>query len=143
MNGLAACVQREFFGRREIFAGHDRLQRRIGEHAQFRHRQEAAVERQPQVAVREVNRPAHRDELGAILEHALDLHLVDQLRHAGQHLVVAENRAAELHQLRHRMPAVANQLEDHAGDQRHRLRVVQAQAARQAPLGELADAGQG
>ena len=81
----------------------------------------------------------HGDQLGAVGEGALDLHLGDELGDAGQHLRPAEHPPAQVHQLGH-APAVADELEELRGDERHRLRVVQPQAAGQALLGENARA---
>ena len=64
------------------------------------------------------------DELGAVRERALDLHLVDHLGDAVGDVGPAEQLAPEIHQLGHRA-AVADELEDLRRDERDRLRMIE------------------
>ena len=95
-----------------------------------RHGEEAAVERQRAVAALGDDRMVHGHELGAVGKRSFDLHLVDHVRDAVHHVIVAEELAAEIHQLGHRS-AVADELEDLRRDERDGFGIVQAQAARE------------
>ena len=79
----------------------------------------------------------HGDELGAVGERALDLHLVDHLGDAGLHLRAAEELPTEVHQLGDRAP-VAHELEELARDEGDGLGVVEPEPAREALLREEA-----
>ena len=65
--------------------------------------------------------------------------LTQQLRHARQHMVAAEERLAVLHQLCDAVLAVADALLQHRRDERRRLGDVELAAARQALLRQRAD----
>ncbi len=93
------------------------------------------MEREREITVRERDRVMHGDELRAIGEGALDLHLVDHLRHALLHLRAAEDATAEVHEPRDRA-AVPDELEQLGGEERDGLGVVEAQPAREALLRE-------
>ena len=81
----------------------------------------------------------HRDELRPVRERSFHLHFRDQLRHAIHDLGAPEQPAAEVHQLGD-AAAVADELEQLGGDQRDRLRMVEAEPAREALLGQMAHA---
>ena len=74
-------------------------------------------------------------ELRPVGERALDLDLGDHLGDAVEHLVRAEQPAAEVHELGDR-PAVTDELEQLRRDERHRLDIVQPHAAREPLLRE-------
>src|SRR5207253_7772489 len=80
------------------------------------------------------NRVVNGDELGAVGERPLDLHLLEHLGHPFHHVVAAEDVEARRHQIRD-APAVANAFEDLGRDERERLRVVQLEAAPASPAG--------
>ena len=80
----------------------------------------------------------HGDELAAVWKRAFDLDLVDQLRHSFGDVFRAQELPAEVHQLGDGA-AVANELEQLRGDERHRLGMVQPEAPREPLLRE--DAG--
>src|SRR5262245_42844135 len=82
------------------------------------------------------DRAMHGDELGAVGEGALHLHLLDHLRHALHHVVAAEDVEARGHQLGDRT-SVTDPLEDLGGDDRQGLGVVQLEAAGSAASGKL------
>ncbi len=69
-----------------------------------------------------------RDELRAVGERRLHLHLGDQRSDAVQHVVGGEHVAAGLHQVGD-AAAVAGRLEHPVGEHRDRLGMVEAQAA--------------
>src|SRR5471030_669072 len=71
------------------------------------------------------------DELGAVRKSSFDLHLENHLRNAGQHLRAAQDAAA-----------VADEFEKLRGQERHRLRIVEAQTAGEPLLREEAGAVQ-
>ena len=114
----------------------------VGEYSQRRHGQEAAIERQAQVAILGGDRVVHGDQLGAIGEGAFDLDVVNQLGHARHHLATTEEALAEIHQ-RGDAAAVADELQQLGGDQRDRLGMVEAHAPRQALLRQHAGLVQG
>src|SRR3989440_1375371 len=76
------------------------------------------------------------DQLGAVGEGALDLHLVDHLGDAFHHFITAEDRQARLHQLGDGAP-VADALEDVGGDDGERLGMVELETAGPAPARQL------
>ena len=80
------------------------------------------------------DRRANGDQFGAVRERAFDMHLADDIGHARLNLAAAKQFAADLHQFGHRMPAVADQLEDHRRNQGDGLGIVELQAACEAPL---------
>src|SRR5882757_2051952 len=82
------------------------------------------------------DRVVDRDQLGAVGEGALDLHLVDHLGDAFHHLVAPENGQARLHQLGDGA-AVADALEDVGGDDGERLGMVELETAGPAPARQL------
>ena len=79
------------------------------------------------------NRVVQGDELGAIGEDRLDLHLMDELGHALHHLVLTQPGGAFLHQLRHAL-AVTGAFQHQKTEPGHCFGVVELQAAVQAPL---------
>src|SRR5437870_2031324 len=78
------------------------------------------------------NRMVNGDELGAVGKGALDLHLLEHLRHSLHHAVAAEDVEARRHQVGD-APAVANPLENLGGDQRQRFGVVELETATTSP----------
>ena len=82
-------------------------------------------------------RMVHRDELAAVRERAFDLHLDNHLGHPIHDVGAPQQLPPDVHQLGDRA-AVANELHDLRADQRDRLRVVEAQTAREALLREAA-----
>src|SRR5258708_21801767 len=82
------------------------------------------------------DRVVDRDQLGAVGEGALDLHLVDHLGDAFHHLITPEDRQARLHQLGDGAP-VADALEDVGGDDGERLGMVGLETAGAAPARQL------
>jgi len=74
----------------------------------------------------------HGHQLRAVGEGALDLYLLEHLRHPLHHIVAAEDVKPRRHQLRD-APSVADALEDLGGDEREGLGVVQLEAARASP----------
>ena len=113
----------------------------LAEDLERRDGQEAAVQRQLEIAVLAHDRVVHGDELGAVGERALDLHLGDQARHAVHHLSLAEHLAADAHQLGD-AASVADQLEQDGRDQRDGLGIAQPQPAREPLLRDRARAVQ-
>src|SRR5256885_50403 len=78
------------------------------------------------------DRMMNGDELGAVGKGALDLHLLEHLRHSLHHVVAAEDVEAGRHQVGD-APAVANPLQNFGGDQRQRFGVVQLETAATSP----------
>ncbi len=78
-----------------------------------------------------------RHELAPIGERALDLHFDDHLRHLVHDVRAPEQLAAQIHQLGDRA-AVADELHHLRADQRDRLGVIQAHAACEPLLREIA-----
>src|SRR5262249_10575202 len=76
-------------------------------------------------------------ELRAVGKRAFHLDLTDHLAHSFHHRLEREDCRADAHDLGGRL-AVANELEKFSGDQRHRLRMIQFQAAGASSSGELA-----
>src|SRR6476646_3767176 len=74
------------------------------------------------------DRVVHGDELGAVGEGRLDLDVVDHLGDAVHHLRSRQHMRALLHQLGDGF-AVARAFQDEVGNQRHRLRVIELDAA--------------
>src|SRR2546429_4027592 len=70
------------------------------------------------------NRMVNGDKLGAVGKGALDLHLLEHLRHSLHHAVAAEDVEACRHQVGD-APAVSNPLENLGGDQRQRFGIVE------------------
>ena len=130
---LYLAGQRHHLAGVNVACGDDALELR------HRNRQEAPIEREAEVAVLEGDRVVHRHELRAVREGPFDLHLVDHLRHAVHHLRATEEATPDVHQIGD-APPVANQLEELRRDERDRLGVRQAQAAREALLREEARA---
>mmetsp|Transcript_59123 Transcript_59123/g.183372 ORF Transcript_59123/g.183372 Transcript_59123/m.183372 type:complete len:212 (+) Transcript_59123:1794-2429(+) len=81
----------------------------LPEDLQVRLRQEGALEGQGHVAVQSADRGVHRQELRAVKEGGLDLHLLQKLRHAGQHLPPAQDLLAGVHEGEHGR-AIADEL---------------------------------
>ena len=77
-----------------------------------------------------------RDQLRAVGEGALDLHLLEHLRHAVHDVVPLEDGDAEGHQFGD-APAVADALEDLGGDEGQRLGIVQLEAPPPPPARHL------
>jgi hypothetical protein len=75
--------------------------------------------------------------LGAVREGALHLHLGEELGHALHDLGAVEEAVAQVHQLGH-AAAVADELQELGGDERHGLRVVEPEASCEALLREEA-----
>src|SRR4029453_2697432 len=67
-------------------------------------------------------------QLGSVGEGPLDLDLVEHLGHAVHHIAAREDGGPERHQVGDRTP-VADPFQDLGGDQRHRLGIVQLEAA--------------
>src|SRR5262249_29164686 len=86
-----------------------------------------------EIAVVRDDRVMHGDELRTVGERALDLHFGDHFGHAVHHLVAAEDRAADVHELGDRA-AVADQLEQLRREQRDGFGGIEAEAAREALL---------
>src|SRR5215470_2440555 len=78
------------------------------------------------------DRLVHGDELGPVRKRGLDLDVVDHLGDAGHHLRPRQHVGARLHQLGHGL-AVARPFDDEVGDQRHRLRMIELDAALEPP----------
>ncbi len=112
----------------------------LAEGVESRRREERAVQRELEVAVHTRDRRVHREQLRAVGERALDLHLADHPGDAGEHLAQAEQLLPLVHQHGDRL-AVADHLEHLRCDQRDRLGVVEAQPAREPALRELAGGG--
>ena len=116
----------------------DGARRRKG--ARVRDRQEAPVQRQREVAVVRGERVVDGDQLGAVHERALDLHLVQHVRDGGQHVPLAEDATADVHEVGHAevrpIRPVADELEQHGRDERRRLGQVETHAAREPLLRE-------
>src|SRR5687767_3358005 len=79
----------------------------------------------------------HGNELGPVGEGALDLDLVNHVRYPVSHVYRPEQLAPEIHELRDGT-TVANEFEQLCRDQRHRLRMVQPDPAREPLLREKA-----
>ena len=79
----------------------------------------------------------NRHELAAVRKRALNLHLDDHLRHVVHHIGASEQLSAEVHQLGDRAP-IANELEHLRANQRDRFRIVQANAACESFLRQIA-----
>ena len=77
------------------------------------------------------------DQFGSVGKGALDLDLWNHLRDAVHDRIGSQHGRAQTHDLRDRLP-IANHLEDFGGDESHRLRVIQFQAARSALSRQLA-----
>ena len=71
-----------------------------------------------------------------IIECPLNLDLMQQRWHARQDMPLPQQGLAVLHQLRHRVLAIADALLKLRRDERDRLRLIELQAARQALLRE-------
>lgn len=82
------------------------------------------------------DRVAHDREPRAVVEDGLDMHLGDDVRDTGQHVVRAEHGSGALEGLRE-PGAVAGGLADGVRDQRGRLRHVEPQTAGAAGAGQL------
>ena len=78
------------------------------------------------------DRVVHGDQLGAVGKGRLDLDVVDHRGDAVHHLIGGDDMRARLHQLGDGA-SVARALDDEVGDQRHRLGVVELDAALEAP----------
>src|SRR6185437_14489414 len=74
------------------------------------------------------DRIVHGDELGPVGERRFHLDVVDHFRNAGHHLRAREHMRAGLHELGDG-PAVPRAFHDEIGDQRHRLRMIELDAA--------------
>ena len=96
-------------------------------------RQEASVEREFELSKLEADGLVHGDQLGPVGERALDLYVVHQLGHALHDVCATEDALAEPHELLHRSP-LTDPFEEHRGDQRDGLGVVQHEAPGQALL---------
>ena len=107
----------------------------LGETRQFRNRQKGAIQRQREITVFGGDRMVDGDQLGAVGECALHLHVVDHLRHPGHDLIAPQQLASNVHQLRH-AASVADQFQQHRGDQCDRLRMIQPESAREPFLRE-------
>ena len=70
----------------------------------------------------------HGDQFGAVGECRLDLDVVDHLWDALHHLGAGEHMGAVAHEIGDAF-AVARAFQDEIGDQRHRFRVVELDAA--------------
>src|SRR5471032_687440 len=77
----------------------------------------------------------HGHQLAAIGESRLHLDIGDHFSDTVHHILARQHLRAIRHQPRHRL-AVARTLHDGCADEGHRFRVIQFQAARQAPLGQ-------
>src|SRR5437868_2239806 len=77
-------------------------------------------------------RLVHGHELRSVGKRRLDLHVVDHLRDPLHDLRAGEHLRARLHQFGD-SPAVARALEDEIGDQRHRFRMIELDAALKPP----------
>src|SRR5262245_57058472 len=77
-------------------------------------------------------RLVHGNELGPVRERRLDLNFDDHFGDAVHHLRAREHMRARLHQLGDRL-AVARALDDEVGDERHRLGMIELDAALEAP----------
>src|SRR5262249_59807233 len=82
------------------------------------------------------DRMVDRDELRAVREGALDLHLVDHLRDAFHHVVTPKDRQSRFHQLRDRAP-VADALQNLRRDDCERFRMIELETARAATPRQL------
>ncbi len=69
----------------------------------------------------------YRYEFGAVGESRLHLHFGDHLANAFENIIAGQDCAAQAHDFRNAL-AVASQLEQVAGDQRHGLGVVKLEA---------------
>jgi hypothetical protein len=76
-----------------------------------------------------MDRLVHGDELGAVGEGRLDLHLRDHLRHSLHHIAPLQNGASIAHEVGDAAP-IARALQQLRRDNGHRLRMVQTQPAR-------------
>ena len=79
-----------------------------------------------------LDQPAH----SPIVERSLDLDLMQQRWYARQDMPLPQQGLAVLHQLRHRVLAIADALLKLRRDERDRLRLIELQTARQALLCE-------
>ncbi|KAK0300374.1 hypothetical protein LTR01_009286, partial [Friedmanniomyces endolithicus] len=83
----------------------------------------------------------HRHEIRPHPKRPLDLQLRERVRDAGEHVPAAQQRRAERHELRDAVGAIADELVQDAGDEGEGFGVVEAEAPREAALGEGANLG--
>jgi hypothetical protein len=102
-------------------------------------REEGAVEGEGEVAVIEGDGVVDGDELGAVGEGAFDLDFEEEFGDAGEDLVTAEEATSEVHEVGNGFVAVADEFEDLGGDESDGFRVIEADAAGEAFLGEETD----
>ncbi len=79
--------------------------------------QEAAVQRLGEVPVLRRDGIVHRHQVRADGERALDLDLVQRAHDGRQHVAASQHRRADGHEVRHRVPAIADQLLQIIGDE--------------------------
>mmetsp|Transcript_10760 Transcript_10760/g.30226 ORF Transcript_10760/g.30226 Transcript_10760/m.30226 type:complete len:254 (+) Transcript_10760:2109-2870(+) len=106
-------------------------------------REERAVQRQAEVAVLGAHRVVHSDELRAVAEGALDLHLGEHGRHSRLHLPVSQHAFPHRAQLRHAELPFPDHLQELVGNEGLSLRAGEPQPPGQAPLGEEPRVAQG
>jgi hypothetical protein len=75
-----------------------------------------------------------RDEEGAVAECALDLDVVQEVRHRRLDVAAAEDLLAESHEIRHRVVAIADELLQGRRQERGGLAQVETAAAGEALL---------
>ena len=93
-----------------------------------RHRQKASVQSEIEIAALGDDRIVNRHELGAVGKRTFHLHFVHELGDAVQHVGASEQTTSEIHQLGDGA-AVADELENLRGDERHGFGMVQTHAA--------------
>lgn len=94
---------------------------------------------QLQIAVVVADRVVHCDQLGAIGEGALNLHLDQCLGHSGHDLAAAQELLTKVHEVGDRVLAVANELCKLTGDQGSGFCLVETQSSGESLLSQAAD----